>query len=288
MGRTRTLVLELYSRRRLDEEFAQAQLRALTHFREGIFLPERCDVYEPLRETFDPTRLEEPVRWLITPGGEFKFRRTRPVGIFGYLENKLFPQVWLRDSKKSPRQEVRPTVPEPIFCTQWVVWINRTAALKQGFRFLEDFLLTIYRASESDYGFLAMEEDRQEKNYLRYDRDDAIGGKYVGDNPEKGIPGLYWMNVFGKLYVSWFGKERFEQVPSTAMKFLPDGSALIQFGNSPDAWSSAEVTAQQHKAIQILGEQAFFDISHPDRTLLTPFGRQGEAARPETLTSHIQ
>jgi len=251
-------------------------------------MPERCDVYEPLREKFDPEHIEEPIRWLTTRGGDFKFRRTRPVGIFGYLENRLFSPTWIRHGKKGPWEELKPKVPEPIFCTHWVVWINRTAALKLGVDFLEDFLLTIYHASESDYGFLTAEEDHKDKNYLRYDADDPIGGKFVGDDPEEGIPGLYWMNLFGPLYVNWFGKERFEGLPSTATKFLPDGSVFIQFGNSPDAWSSGEVVAQQRKAIAILGQQAFFDISRASRKLETPFSGQEGMSRPTSSVEHIQ
>jgi hypothetical protein len=288
MGKKRELVMRLYSSRRLDEKFARSQLDALIHFAGGIFLPERCDVYEPLREKFDPMQLEDPVRWLTTPGGDFKFRRTRPVGIFGFLENNLFGPAWVRDTKKGPRQELKPTVPEPIFCTRWVVWINTTAALKRGSGFLEEFLVTLFRSSECDYGFLTPQPDYDRKNYLISEDSLGTSMKYIGDDPEKGIPGLYWMNLFGPLYVNWFGKERFDELPCTTKEFLQGGLAFIQFGKSPDAWPSAEVAAHQRKAIEILGERAFFDISRPDRALVTPFGKPAGVSRPTTSVSHIQ
>src|SRR3990172_5488928 len=117
MAKKPLLVLEVYSRHPLTSDFSAKQIKVLVEFGGGIFMPEKCDVYEPLREKFDPVNIDTPVRWLTHPGADFKFKRNRPIWIEGYIHNGKFPQMWIREGRHKPRVELKPTVPEPIFCT---------------------------------------------------------------------------------------------------------------------------------------------------------------------------
>lgn len=270
MPKVEWLTMELYSRRLLDADFAGRQLRGLALFGDGVFRPERCDVYEPLREKFDLDDLSKPIRWLVQPGGEFKFKRNRPLRIQGYISNKLFPQMRGRAHRAAEWEDFKPSVPEPLFCTQWAVWIDSAAAQEKGAEFLRCFLTEMFRTSEADYGFLTTESDHKAKNFLVQRDSEGTVEKFVGDDPEKGLPGLYWLNVFGRVYVDWFGRERIKQVPATLIQENPEGSVLLQFGDMPADSETPEVRRRQQAAIGILGEEAFFDITQPDRTLAIP------------------
>jgi hypothetical protein len=269
MPKKSVLVMKLFSRRPLTADVAATHLGALMAFEHGVFVPEKCDVYEPLRESFDSNDLTEPIRWLSQPGGEMKFRRSRPIRIEGYIENAKFPKMWFQEPD-GKRSEFKPKVSEPIFCTRWVVWIDEAAGLRKGVKFLKRFLSEMFRAATADYGSLATEADYNRKNFLV--TSDSLGTleRYVGQDPEKGLPGLYWMNLFGPLYVDWFGREPMKQVPATLVEEYQDGSVLLQFGETPADSEAGEAQAQQKMAVRILGEDTFFDISRPDRALAVP------------------
>jgi hypothetical protein len=66
--------------------------------------------------------------------------------------------------------------------------------------------------------------------------------------------------------VDWFGKEKWAAVSklTTETVHLPGDSLLLRF---EDAHSASE---SQSSAIRILGQDAFFDITHPDRILAVP------------------
>ena len=274
MSKRPVFELKVFSRCPLDDTLAAKQIKTLVEFGGGIFTPEKCDVYEPLREKFDPDNIEAPVRWLTYPGADFKFKRSRPIWIEGYIHNAKFAQTWIREGRNKPRVELKPTVPEPIFSTLWTAWIDMIALQKKGVEFLKEFVLATFHAAAGDYAFLTPEVDYIHKNFLVTEDDQGTTEQFVGDNPAKGLPGLYWMNVFGPLYVEWFGLHGLKEVPATVVEPHPDGALFLQFGESPDLCESAEVLEQQLRAREILGDSAFFDIARPNRSLATPFANR--------------
>jgi hypothetical protein len=84
------------------------------------------------------------------------------------------------------------------------------------------------------------------------------------------VPGLYWITLFGPRYVSWFGTERFTALDAT-VETLSDGGRLVQFGESPDDACREETLRRKRAAIEVLGDDAFFDLTRPDRVLRTPY-----------------
>jgi hypothetical protein len=269
MAEKQYIEMKLFSRRPLDADFAKAQLRFLATFSEGVFAPEKCDVYEPLKQKFDPADLEVPVRWLTQPGGECKFKRTRPVSIEGYIANLRFAPLQVRPTEKSEWHEFVPSVPEPVFCTRWTLWIDLAAVRKKGLDILKRFLVEAFRVAEADYAFLTTEADYKGKNFSVSRDSQGTLEEFVGDDPEKGIPGLYWMNLFGPLYVDWFGGERLKALPAT-VESQPGGAVFIQFGATPEEAEGIDARQSQRAAIAALGNDAFFDISCPECALRVP------------------
>ena len=122
----------------------------------------------------------------------------------------------------------------------------------------------------SEYGFLTTEEDHRKKNSHVVQDGASTLEEYVGTNPAEGVPGLYWMNLFGPTYTGWLGRERLRLAPGTH-ESLPDGSEFIRFGEAPEMCPSPEILRQQRAVRVALGEEKFFDIEHPDRRVQSPF-----------------
>lgn len=262
--------MELYSQEPLGQANAEAQIKALATFEHGLFRPEKCDVHEPVRERFNPEDLREPVRWLSQPGGQFTFRRNTPPRVGGYISNLRFLEIRTRESEGAPWIPAKPRFPEPLFLTRWVVWLDAAGARKQGTAGLKRFLVQMFQVSMCEYGFLTTEEDHRKKNFRVIQEGASTLESYVGTDPEKGVPGLYWMNLFGPTYANWLGREKL-QLAVGIHELLPNGSVFLQFGDALETCSSPEILRQQRDALKVLGEEKFFDIENPARQIQSPF-----------------
>jgi hypothetical protein len=52
-------------------------------------------------------------------------------------------------------------------------------------------------------------------------------------NLEKGLPGVYWANYFGKRLVESIGGSKLKSSPNARVIELPNGGVLILVGDSP-------------------------------------------------------
>jgi hypothetical protein len=151
----------------------------------------------------------------------------------------------------------------------WIIWFGWKLAESKGLDVLKRFLKEAFLISRSEYGYLTLEEDQKSKNFLVTDKEGITTTEFVGNEPEYGLPGLYWINVLGPTYTKWFGSA-LTQIPALT-EILPDDSMLIQFGDSPIDWQLDEVISNQRSATELLGRNRFFSIAEPDRPLETPF-----------------
>lgn len=263
------LEAKVFSRREFDDATARRQLEWLANFDGGNYRPSKCGVSEPLRGDFDPAALVEPVRWLSQPGGEFKFSRAKPVRMEGYLANQRFAPVRIRTGKGDWKPFV-PKVAEPVFVSVWTVWIEISAVQKFGIDSLRNFLTGAFDVAGADFAFLTTESDYKRKHFSVTRDSKGTVEEFVGDDPERGLPGLYWMNIFGKAYADWFGAANWGQVKATVREPRPDGSLFLQFGEQAVDADSNAVASMQAIAKDRLGTNAFFDIAAPKRMLVTP------------------
>ena len=265
-----TLKMHLYSLYGMTPESARIQIEALSNFGEGIFRPERCDTAEPLREKFDPSNISEPIRWLIQPSADFKFKRSKPRKIEGYISNRHFAQILTRHTKRGPLIPKIPKFPEPIFLTSWTMWLDWDYLRTLGPSTLKQFAVEMFLVSRSEYGFLTSESDHKAKNFLvKQLPSGATSSQFVGTDPECGIPGLYWLNLFGPRYTAWL-RPQIETVPGV-VKAIGGGGISLRFGGSPDEAEAVDVLADEKEAIRILGPEKFFDLRQPDRKPISPF-----------------
>jgi len=263
------LVMDLYSARSWTPDFASEQINALSNFENGLVRPDRCDTAEPVRRPFDPTNIKEPVRWLSTPGIAFVFRKGKPACIAGEVNNRLHRELWTIDEDKR-RVPLKPKFPPPLFTCRWMVWFDRSWSRKIGYTKLKAFAAEMFRVSRAEFGFLTTEEDYKARNFLVTREGQLTRERFVGADPEHGMPGLYWITLFGSQLTEWLGREKLSAGPGSVEPLAGDGT-LLQFGESPDTCRSPEVLAQQRIIIERLGEQRFFDITSPGRTLESPY-----------------
>ncbi len=265
-----TLKMQLYSESEVTADSARRQIEALSSFENAVFRPQKCDTSEPLKELFDPSDISEPIRWLTQPGADFKFKSTKPFKTEGFISNRHYPPMWTREKPNGPLVPVKPKHPEPHFLTSWTMWIDSSALRKLGADLLTHFVMEMFASSRAEYGFLTSESDHEAKNFLvKQLPSGATSSKFVGTDPECGIPGLYWLNLFGPRYTAWL-RPQIEIVPGV-MKAIGGGGISLRFGSSPDEAEAVDVLTDEKEAIRILGPEKFFDVRQPERKPISPF-----------------
>ena len=93
-------------------------------------------------------------------------------------------------------------------------------------------------------------------------------------DPSKGLPGVYWANFLGPVFVNFFSRELIESAPVFQKKRLSDGGYLILTSGSPMDYSLPENKNLEQALVEHLGKDAIFDKSDPDRILRSPFPAQ--------------
>lgn len=248
--------------------YSEASDRLLTFMAKydtGFFCPEKCDVYEPIREIFDPNDLSEPIQWLSQPSGCVNLKKTRPFSYTGFIENHRFSNHWI-DNNKIPE----PRRPDPVFLTEWCLWIHTKILKLKGMEYLIEFFKELFTVSQGEYGFLAMEDEYKKKNFLITKEKTGTLERFVGDNLERSLPGIYWANIFGNNYVNWFGRSKFKSLPCHHEEELSDGGYLILSAQDPSLYNEVETQISEKVITDYLGRGAFFDIENPDRICNVP------------------
>jgi len=246
------LLLKVFSRKALDYDAAHKALAFVLEYGGGALRPFECGVYEPF-EPFQPAKLEQYVGWLTNPGGEFCFRRpAEPFPLRGCISNLLFSDV--------------ATMPQPTVCTRWSMRMGSAVIVSKGPEFIKQLASDVCRLAQADYGLVATDHDYRAKHFSSVREGVSEVQQYIGDNPEQGIPGVYWMNFFGPVYVDYFGKQKLAAVRDDAeIIFLDTGGVYLRFGRLPEDSHTPAAVEHQRAVIRILGEEAFFDLRHPER-----------------------
>lgn len=121
----------------------------------------------------------------------------------------------------------------------------------------------MFRVTGSDFGMLTTAADRKAKNQ------GPMSYSYQGHDLALGVPGLYWVNLFGCDLAEWLG---LSTIPKElgALTPLACGGWLLKFSESPEQCGDFDVLQKQRAAIDWLGAEKFFDIRLPDRKLEIP------------------
>jgi len=243
------LEMVLRSRKSLTDSVARQQITALSDFCSGLMRPDKCSEVDPIRTPFDPAEISEPIKWLAQPFGEFFYQKGRPIQVSG--------QMWNLD--RGPDFRFR----APLFTNKWTGQFDGRWARKVGLDKVEEFVLEMFRLTGSDFGLLTTEVDLKAKNTA------PPIVSFMGLDPEQGVPGLYWINLFSDQYAKWLGLRQLSKELAVQDE-LPGGGVRLKFCGLPDECRSLEVLQKQRSAIDWLGPQRFFDNRFPDRKQEAP------------------
>jgi hypothetical protein len=255
-------------------------VNSLAGFDEGAFCPHRCDVYEPIRDQFDPNDITAPVSWLSQPGGRILFKRTRVPRYECYIENRRHGNSWIGDSPVPIKGW-----PDPLFVLELCFWIKPSKSRAAGLENITRLFKELFLVSQGDFGFLCAYSESEVRNFLRVeDEKGAISQQFVGLDPGYALPGVYFANIFGRVYVDWFGQEKFDTMPCYFKEELNDGAVLVQCAEDPLYFESEDLRGNADAIVQHLGPDAFFDITSLDRVCSVP--EVIERARPVLPRPH--
>ncbi|HEV2119310.1 MAG TPA: hypothetical protein VGS11_04295 [Candidatus Bathyarchaeia archaeon] len=148
------------------------------------------------------------------------------------------------------------------------------------------FAEEMYALFKPVHGDIGHYQDRKAKTFTRTP---IIMGKvrtyaegYIPANPTWGLPGIYWANFLGPIFVDFFSKEKIETVPCYSKKRLADGGYLILTSESPLDYSKVETKQLERTLTKYLGEDTVFDKTRPDIVLRSPLPFRGKRPSPPT------
>ena len=126
-----------------------------------------------------------------------------------------------------------------------------------------DLCKALYSWGKMDHGYVALEDEYRTKNVLG---EGGVGGP----NLKVAIPGVYWANFFGPVYVKWLGEERFRTLDGFATERLSDGGWLVFARQVLFEYESRSVKRQEKRLMRHLGREAFFERQRPFKRAKTP------------------
>jgi hypothetical protein len=120
------------------------------------------------------------------------------------------------------------------------------------------------------YANVRSSEEFSAKNLIN----DAEGLRAVGVKLDVSLPGLYWLNYFGRPYIKFIGEDRLLSAPTFAARKVGNG-VLLALDDSPLNWQSAAYREREAATITHIGRQYFFLKDEPGRRLIAPDFRAG-------------
>lgn len=106
--------------------------------------------------------------------------------------------------------------------------------------------------------------------YFNKNVDSSNGGrKAIGIDFSRSLPGIYWLNYFGKPYVEFIGKGNLLKADAYEVKEIGD-SISVQISQYPQQWNEREYQKTESTVLNNIGNQYFFSRLDPDRKTIAP------------------
>lgn len=91
----------------------------------------------------------------------------------------------------------------------------------------------------------------------------------VGHDFGRYVPGVFWLNFFGRRYRNLIGEDRLRAAPVEEVTAADDGVLMVLPGG-PTAWDTPEYAISEHQLRAHLGPELFFSKAEPDRLTVAP------------------
>ena len=95
------------------------------------------------------------------------------------------------------------------------------------------------------------------------------GLEAMGVDISRHLPGLYWLNFFGRPYCDLMGRERLLSAPAAEVREVGDG-VVLRMADDPRQWASPEYKAVERRVLDHIGPQYFFSRDQPNRKTTAP------------------
>lgn len=95
------------------------------------------------------------------------------------------------------------------------------------------------------------------------------GLRAIGVDVARALPGLYWLNFFGRPYRDLIGRERLLSAPAHEVREVDEG-VMLMLHPDPSAWNTAGYRETERRVLDYLGRRYFFDRAAPDRETVAP------------------
>lgn len=89
----------------------------------------------------------------------------------------------------------------------------------------------------------------------------------IGRDFGRSLPGVFWLNYFGRALTDVVGEERLQSAPNSSSI---DGGFVISVGDDPRGWDEPATAALEQAVRDHLGTELFFSKAQPDRTGIIP------------------
>lgn len=233
----------------LNESIARDFFKLLIDYENGVFKPLKCDTNEPLKEDFDEYDFNKQLSWLQKPSGILIFNNNSK--FLGNIENKQKEIVYI---EKNGKQVPFGNAKQNFIKFEITLWIKSNEPKK-----LERFFRKLYSEVKGGYGFLTMEDDYIQQNFVK---EVVFGGyikeRFAGDNLNEWIPGIYWLNIFGKHYRQIVEPEILER--ELQINIEDNGESIfIEAFNDPEAFNKPDAQSNKSKIRKLIGEDYIFN-----------------------------
>ncbi|HEY4027421.1 MAG TPA: hypothetical protein VGO86_13410 [Candidatus Dormibacteraeota bacterium] len=91
----------------------------------------------------------------------------------------------------------------------------------------------------------------------------------VGRDFGRHLPGLFWLNFFGRRLTSMIGESRLLSAPADSVAPL-DAGVLVGVASDPAQWASRDYQVSETRVRRHLGDELFFTKAQPDRPTTVP------------------
>lgn len=135
------------------------------------------------------------------------------------------------------------------------------------------------------HGYICHDDEWQSKNVFDTPTE-VTGGLKVftgGTSLKQCLPGVYWANYFGPLYVNYLGREKFLSMPAYSKEELPDGGFMVLTAESPFEYRDQKVQDVETAILKHLGREYFFEKSNPRKPLRAPNFGFGQNSPPQAI-----
>lgn len=206
---------------------------------------EYFDLGEPIRKSFNEMGIEYAINYWVSNGTPLLLKRKSKPKFDVDIQ-------WRREKGLDKRK----------FPWRCAVWLNYDAGDKLALE-LFHFIINHFHPS---FGYITTYDDIKEKHFIMYKSKEGTVEQFIGrdiNEDEQIIPGVYWINFYGKWAIDKLGAKHFSAIPAYDSEKINEGYIVTIYSES-NIIGSPEAKEAERKILYHFGEDKFFNIKTVD------------------------